>query len=101
MAPPETPISARTYASQGLPFFEIYNETSTIEGDFGDVKSVDTMDAEKSPMKSEAVGAGKFRTGVEIIENPIVLLNPDGTQHSFKPVGVLKAELKRLNHAQF
>ncbi|KAL8641273.1 MAG: hypothetical protein Q9228_001892 [Teloschistes exilis] len=40
MDPPEIPALAATYASEGLPFFDIYNETSDIQGNFEDVKSV-------------------------------------------------------------
>lgn len=93
MASPDTPISAQTYASQGLPFFDIYNDTSMVEGDLGDIKSIGAMDAEKSN-KDDA-------NNTPAIKNPVILLNPNGTQHKFKPVSVLKAELKRLNHAQF
>ncbi|KAL8884794.1 MAG: hypothetical protein Q9192_006768 [Flavoplaca navasiana] len=105
MPPPATPISAQTYISQGLPFFDIYNETSTIVGGFDGIRSVGAIDAELSPMDSDAndfegshtlVGADK-----PTVQNPVILLNPDGTNLNFKPVSVLKAELKRLNHAQF
>ena len=46
--PPETPISAATYASQGLPLLKIYNETSTVKGDFDDVASVKALDKAKA-----------------------------------------------------
>lgn len=102
IAPPDTPISAQTYASHGLPFFDIYNETSMVEGDFGDIKSVAAMDIEKSPIERESDSLDEHDEDDEpTIENPVTLLNPDGTQHRFKPVSVLKAELKRLNYAQF
>ena len=39
-APPSTPVSAETYADEGLPFYKIYGETSTIKGDFNSIKSV-------------------------------------------------------------
>ncbi len=48
VAPPPTPISAKTYAAHGLPFFKIYGETSTIKGDFPGVKSVKALDRIKN-----------------------------------------------------
>lgn len=97
--PPATPISAETYVSHGLPFFDIYNESSKVKGEFQGVKSVVTMDKEK---------AGKKRSHDDMadelpIATPVVLLNPDGTNQSvcFKPVKVLQAELKSMNHAEF
>ncbi|KAL8870891.1 MAG: hypothetical protein Q9198_007529, partial [Flavoplaca austrocitrina] len=102
MPTPATPISAQTYASRGLPFFDIYNETSTVEGDFKGIKSVGAIDTELSPMDSEANDSDGSHTlvGTEKLtaQNPVILLNPDGTRLDFKPVSVLKAELKRLNH---
>lgn len=98
-APPATPISAQTYASNGLPFFEIYNETSKVKGDFKNVKSVVAIDKGKA-------GKGKSHGDVadeKPVTTPVVLLNQDGTNHGcrFKPVNVMKAELKAINHAQF
>jgi hypothetical protein len=46
MAAPKTPIGPETYASMGLPFFELYREQpSTVSGDFSKVKTVSEMDA--------------------------------------------------------
>lgn len=47
MAAPETPIGPETYASLGLPFFDLYSEErpSTVSGDFSGVKTVSEMDA--------------------------------------------------------
>ncbi len=47
-APPSTPISAKTYADQGLPLYKIYGETSTIKGDFDGIKSVKELDKVKN-----------------------------------------------------
>ncbi|KAL8876910.1 MAG: hypothetical protein Q9192_008778, partial [Flavoplaca navasiana] len=105
MPPPATPISAQTYASEGIPFFDIYNETSTIVGGFDGIRSVGAIDAKLSTMDSDANDSDGSHTLVgadkPTVQNPVILLNPDGTQLNFKPVKILKAELKRLNHAQF
>lgn len=48
MAMPPTPISMKTYASTGLPFFDIYNETpSDIAGSFASVCTISEMDVAK------------------------------------------------------
>ena len=47
-APPSTPISAKTYADQGLPFYKIYGETSNVKGDFAGIKSVKQLDRIKN-----------------------------------------------------
>lgn len=47
-APPPTPISAKTYADEGLPFYKIYGETSAIKGDFDGIKSVKEIDKTKT-----------------------------------------------------
>ncbi|KAL8721922.1 MAG: hypothetical protein Q9181_007604, partial [Wetmoreana brouardii] len=46
--PPETPVSAATYASQGLPLFDIYNEASNIKGSFQEVKSIKEADIQRA-----------------------------------------------------
>ena len=93
MDPPDTPITAATYAEQGLPFFEIYDETSTIKGDFAGVNSVKAID------KAKAKAAGKRGSEVHDeppIKNPIVLLNPDGGSITFRPVSELEKELASM-----
>ncbi len=50
-APPTSPITAKSYASQGLPWFDVYDENvGTLEGTatLKEVKSVATLDVEKT-----------------------------------------------------
>lgn len=48
MPPPQSPVSAETYAKHGYPFFEMYNEPRAITGTFGELlKSVGSIDKEK------------------------------------------------------
>jgi hypothetical protein len=55
MEPPESPITARTYAQHGLPYYVIYNEKpSGIKGDFSGVKSVAEKDLEGEPTTEKA-----------------------------------------------
>jgi len=49
--PPKTPVTAKTYASHGMPWYDLYDEhlaTLTPESALKDVKSVKELDAEKS-----------------------------------------------------
>lgn len=94
--PPETPISAATYASQGLPFYKIYNKTSTIKGDFGDIKSVKALD--KAKASNEDRGAKHEEPSYK---NPVIMLNPDGARMQFRPVSELEAELLKMKNVQF
>lgn len=100
LEPPKTPISAATYASYGLPFFEIYNEESGIKGNLEDVKSVKAID------KMKAKGGSKQAYGTDheddlTYKNPIVMLNPNGAKLGFRPVSELESELSRMNAVRF
>lgn len=41
---PPTPINAKTYTELGCPFFEMYEEPSSIAENFGEVKSITDLD---------------------------------------------------------
>src|ERR1700712_5145709 len=49
ISPLPSPVSAETYFEQGYPLFEIYEEPSTIAGDFALVKSVGQIDGTSDP----------------------------------------------------
>jgi len=100
LEPPKTPISAATYASQGLPFYKIYNEKSGIKGNFEDIKSVKAID------KIKAKGRSKQAYGTDheddpTYKNPIVMLNPKGVKVGFRPVSELESELSSMNAVRF
>lgn len=46
---PESPISATTYFQQGLPFFKIYEEPTSVAGGFSMVKSIGQIEHTKEP----------------------------------------------------
>ena len=114
--PPSTPVSAKTYRDHGLPFFKIYGEKSTIKGDFDGIKSVKELDKiknENGKQGNEGDGAPKpikKAKGASVgtdeddadedeqpLENPIVLLKPDGSaMGKFVPVSELMDELSRM-----
>ncbi|KAL9605902.1 MAG: hypothetical protein Q9179_000923 [Wetmoreana sp. 5 TL-2023] len=100
MDPPETPISAATYASERLPFFDIYNEISDIKGSFEEVKSIKEMDKIKyaerrgHPREEDDEDEPKYK-------NPIVVLNSQGVKTGFRPVFELETELASMNAVPF
>lgn len=100
MEPPGTPISATTYASQGLPFYKIYNETSNVKGDFGGIKSVKTLDKTKAGTKR-----GRKQDDEQDDEppykNPVILLSPNDGKVDFPPVSELVKELASMKNVQF
>ena len=95
MEPPPTPISAKTYAEHGLPYFEIYNETSNIKGDFEGVKSIKTIDKAKANAAPEEIHVKRKREDHDekMHKNPVISLNSDGTKRAFRPVSELKRDL--------
>jgi ubiquitin len=73
MEPPESPITARTYAEHGFPHYEIYNEQpSGIKGDFSGVKSVAEKDLDGVPTMEKANAVWEV---MESTNNPVVLLS--------------------------
>ena len=97
--PPATPITAKTYAKHGLPFYEIYNETSSIKGDFQGIKSVKAIDKGKAVASSAKVHGKRKRKDddedEESFKNPIISLK------EFRPVSELKADLTVIKNVQF
>lgn len=96
MDPPKTPITAKDYAEKGLPFYKLYNETSTVKGNFDGIKSVTTLDKAMAGDKR-----GREEHGEPPYKNPIVLLNPDGLSMRFRPVSELERELASIKAVQF
>ena len=110
--PPTTPISAKTYADKGLPFYKIYGETSIIKGDFTGIKSVNGLDKIKnenakrendeqcdlkSNKKPKVFSILDEDGDEQPLQNPIILLNPTGSAMGiFTPVSELMEELSRM-----
>lgn len=94
LPPPPTPITAKTYAEHGFPYFKLYNEkASGIKGNFTGVKSVNQLD------KSGKRTTPKKR-GIDEVENsytnPVIVLDPDGTHRPFRAISELEEELKAM-----
>jgi ubiquitin len=85
MAAPPTPVNMQTYATCGLPFFDIYNEEpSNVHGAFEKVKTVAEMDtmlgvAESSDAPYEAnrrssrAPSQKCKCGVNLVDSVYVV----------------------------
>ena len=78
----------------------MYEEDSSVSGDFEGIKSVKQIDGEKG----KGNGTGK-NTGVEVEERsynyPLIILNLDGTHKPFRPVSELRAFLEGMNAVYF
>ena len=94
--PPVSPIEAKAYAKYGLPFFDLYEESLSVAGEFGKVKSVKQLHAAKRTQDEHAVADEPS------IEYPLIAINPDGSRSMpFKPASVLKKEPESANAVQF
>lgn len=90
--PPPTPVSAKTYAEAGHPYFAIYDEKpSGIKGDFEGVKSVNELDWSGKPTAEKANAVAEV---VESTANPVVVLDSTGNQVGFRPLKKMEAELR-------
>ncbi|WYZ40680.1 hypothetical protein EsH8_IV_001021 [Colletotrichum jinshuiense] len=87
---PSTPVDAKSYASHGYPFFEIWGEEKTgIKGEFSEVKSVAQIEAER------AKAQGKEAKEEESVPVRVVKLGPFVS--TFRPVKLLVKELEGLS----
>jgi ubiquitin len=78
--PEDSPITAKTYAQYGFPYYAIYNEKkSGIKGDFSGVKSVAEKDLEGVPTLAKAKAVAEV---IEDTNNPVVLLDEKGNKSS-------------------
>jgi hypothetical protein len=91
LPPPSTPVDAATYAQHGYPFFEIWGEKKTgIKGEFGEVKSVAQIEAER------AAAEGMILPEEPSVPVRIVELNMGTFKSTFRPVEILRKELEAL-----
>ena len=70
---PETPASAATYQKQGLPFFKMYEETSSVNGMFSGVDTVSESSC-SCPLKSVDGTPLKKENGKDDNESDIAIL---------------------------
>ncbi|KAI2779954.1 hypothetical protein F4815DRAFT_445836 [Daldinia loculata] len=105
--PPPSPVSAETYAAEGLPFFDLPEEPSTIAGNFDAVKSVNEMDqshgiattsdASINPCLISLNERGRQITvpnrHILQVRDPNALLDPAGPLRPIRTVAELEHEL--------
>ena len=107
-APPATPISAKTYADQGLPFFELYEEPSNVSGLFDNVKSVAEIDGKEEkhytyplqPIKNHLSPPNAkddaSSNNEDSSDKSDTIINPEGPLHEFRHVSEIEAELAKV-----
>lgn len=102
--PPEPSIDAETYARYGYPFFGIYEEPTTVAGDFSTLKSVGQIDGKADP------GLGPHRV-IDLTHRAseprmtsatkVGLLSPNRPLSEFKSVEELEKELRGQGQTVF
>ncbi|EMC98655.1 hypothetical protein BAUCODRAFT_103027 [Baudoinia panamericana UAMH 10762] len=91
--PPPTPVTAKTYAEYGFPYFNIWNEAASgVHGDFQGVKSVAEKDIEGKPTPEKAKAVADV---VRSTANPVVLLNAKGVRTGFRTVSEMEEEVRK------
>lgn len=89
--PPTSPVTAKTYAEYGYPYYSLYDEKpSGIKGDFAGVKSVAEKDLESSPTAEKAKAVAEV---IEDTNNSVVVLDSTGRYSGFRPVKTMEKEL--------
>ena len=94
--PPKSPIEANTYLERRLPYFKLYEELSTVHGDFGDLKSVNILTGAKGEVDESTAEAKNKLCGSQV-----VFLNPNGPRTPFVPARQLQLEVEKLSVASF
>lgn len=94
---PTKPINAKRYKKLGYPFFDIYEEPSSISGDFSMVKSVGQVDEKKD----EVVTPKAIKIGTQVAYVPVDFRNPNGPLREFRTVSDLEREFQGLHIVDF
>ena len=98
LAPPRSLISAKTYADLGLPFHKLWEEASSIKGNFKEVQSVKSINKAKGAKDKDGSLA-------QLEKSPrnqhVVLMKHDENTLPFRPVSELERELARKKPVRF
>jgi hypothetical protein len=95
--PPETPVTATTYAQHGYPFFKLYEQPSGVYGDFG-LKSMGNFDKEidiNSSIHEEEENLVFASVGLVRNGTSVVRLNTVDKKTEFVPVEELAIRLQK------
>jgi hypothetical protein len=98
--PPESCVTVETYKRHGYPFYHIYDEPSTIAGNFDGIKSVGEMDAiEEALCKPETSWIpGGFHLDKCISHD---FFNPNGPASKFRSVAEIKKDIEKQGQTLF
>lgn len=112
--PPACPIDAETYAKAGLPFFDLYEESSTdVSGAeaFGALQSINEIETARgqsdgpepavhprvTSLRGSSLGTTTWNDGDAFhVEDPDGLLSPGGPYRDFRTLADLEAEFRDL-----
>ncbi|RYP25732.1 hypothetical protein DL768_011427 [Monosporascus sp. mg162] len=110
--PPPCPIDASTYAEANLPFFDLYEEPSSVAGDFEALKSVNEIEQDrglaeesepsvkprlvKLDRHGRAIPTGSQVDLSAIVDDPDGILSPAGPLRELRTLADLKREIKSL-----
>ncbi|RYP73987.1 hypothetical protein DL771_003298 [Monosporascus sp. 5C6A] len=110
--PPQCPINASTYAEAHLPFFDLYEEPSSVAGDFEALKSVNEIEQDrglaeesepsvkprlvKLDRHGRAIPTGSQVDLSAIVDDPDGILSPAGPLRELRTLADLERELKSL-----
>lgn len=106
LPPPKTPVTARTYAAAGLPFFDMYEEQSNVRGDFSSVKSIGEIDKKKDDVVKPRLitirSAGRqaspaYMNLKTMVDDPDGLLDPIGPLREFRTITDLQEDVQRMS----
>lgn len=90
--PPATPVTAKTYAQYGLPYYDICDEEpSGIAGNFDGIKSVNELDLTGEPSIEKVQAVADV---IDNTNNPVVLLDHAGHNIGFRSVKDMEKEVR-------
>ena len=81
-----------------MPYYKLFEETSSIKGDFEGVKSIKAMDKAKNLVQKDG-SLAELETASQ--PQSLVLLNPEPHAIRFRPVSELEQEATRKDWVQF
>ncbi|KAM0418758.1 hypothetical protein ACHAPT_012356 [Fusarium lateritium] len=91
--PPPSPVSAETYADNGLPFFSVFEEPTNVTGDFSSVQSICQLNGDvEPPIYFPLIDT---KTGLPLASNTVKFLNPNGAKREFKFAWEIAEELEQ------
>jgi hypothetical protein len=97
--PPQSPVTAKTYADCGYPFFSIYEDPTTISGAFSSLQSVAQIDQtpeQSLPADMPVVDVDNRQVRPRVNVGAVGLLNPQGSDQELELVWELEERLMQM-----